>query len=223
MILQSSHRPIHILCVLIFNKFSHFPGRLYKRHFRADRKDFIHCAVSQWTVRHQSFVFGQQTIKHEGGSISACFVMALAVKTKIIMLYIHCHIGFDSLRASESIRNILIVFPVRGHSFLPAGCVFARVEKLLRKRPLTTTKIEYETIYSQVGNVNASGKDLKLHGVKSLSKVSQNVYGISDFKRISIQKHETKRSSVVMCVRVMTHYRFDRDTEHAVPILKRRK
>ncbi|KAJ8894381.1 hypothetical protein PR048_007032 [Dryococelus australis] len=42
--------------------------------------------------------------------------------------------------APESIQNTLIVFSVRGHSFLPADRVFGRVEKLLQKRPLITTK-----------------------------------------------------------------------------------
>ncbi|KAJ8896013.1 hypothetical protein PR048_001354 [Dryococelus australis] len=37
MILQSSLHPVHILCVLIFNKFSRFPGHLSRRHFIADK------------------------------------------------------------------------------------------------------------------------------------------------------------------------------------------
>ncbi|KAJ8868381.1 hypothetical protein PR048_029897 [Dryococelus australis] len=110
---------------------------------------------------------------------------------------------------------------VRGHSFLPADRVFGRMEKLLRKLPLITTKREYETIYSQVGNVHALVKDWKLHDVKALSKVFNNVHGISDSKRIFIEKYETKRSSAVMHDRAMTHYSFDRDTEPAMPILKR--
>lgn len=125
--------------------------------------------------------------------------------------------------APKNIQEVLVVFPVRGHSFLPADRVFGRVEKLLRKRPLITTKEEYEAVYSEVGNVNVLGKDWILHDVKSLSNVFHNVRGISDCKRIFIGKHETNTSRVVMRVRAMTHYKFDSETESAVSILKRGK
>ncbi|KAJ8896014.1 hypothetical protein PR048_001355 [Dryococelus australis] len=74
------------------------------------------------------------------------------------------------------------------YPFLPADSVFGRVEKLLWKRPLTTTEREYEEIYSEVGNVHALRKDWKLHDVKSLSNVFQNVHGTCECKRIIIEK-----------------------------------
>ncbi|KAJ8885524.1 hypothetical protein PR048_011722, partial [Dryococelus australis] len=182
MILQSSHHTVHIICVLIFNKFSHFPGRLSRRHFIAlccvpmDNKtpEFIFCIVALSQP--------QCTCDGYGGRNKNNHV-------------VHTVTHLLRQSAPKSIQNVLIFFPER----------------------------EYKTIYSQVVNVHALVKDWKLHDVKSLSKVFQNVHCISSCKRIFIEKHETKRSSVIMCIRAMTHYKFDPDTDPAVPILKHGK
>lgn len=59
----------------------------------------------------------------------------------------------------ESLKEILVVYPVRGHSFLPADRVFGRIEKDLRKMTVITTKEHYQEILSKHGRVHFLGKD----------------------------------------------------------------
>ncbi|KAJ8888293.1 hypothetical protein PR048_007780 [Dryococelus australis] len=123
---------------------------------------FIHCAVWQWTVKHQNFIRQAGRCSTEMSS-AVLHYLSHCLPDNISSVRLFCegcggqnknkpavHTLTHWLRqsASESIKNILMIFPVTGHSFLPADRVLGRVEKLLRKRPLITTKREYEAIYS---------------------------------------------------------------------------
>lgn len=46
------------------------------------------------------------------------------------------------------IKQIQITYPARGHSFLPADRVFGRIEKVIKKYPVITTKEEYKEQFS---------------------------------------------------------------------------
>ncbi|CAH1114979.1 unnamed protein product [Psylliodes chrysocephalus] len=50
------------------------------------------------------------------------------------------------------IKEIIITFPVQGHSFLPADRVFGRLEKLFWEKTTMITKKEYYELFKAVGN-----------------------------------------------------------------------
>ena len=104
--------------------------------------------------------------------------MAVVARTKIRILFI----AFVTVLAPKTITKqcerdrLLLIFPVRSHSFLAAYRVFGNVEKVLREYPVLTTKEEYTNIqlYSQVQvrTVGILGEHRKLWVVK----MPQNVY-----------------------------------------------
>lgn len=89
---------------------------------------------------------------------------------------------------TSSIENILLYFPVRGHSFLPADRVFGRVEKILRKNITITSKEQYYELCKKVGDVKILGTDWKLFNTKSLNVYFKNLPFISELKRIVLEK-----------------------------------
>lgn len=110
------------------------------------------------------------------------------------------------------ITMVKIVFPVRGHSFLPADRAFGRVEKLLRKEPFIKTKEQYHKIYKEGGKFYVLEKYWKLMDIKSLEKSFKKMTGISDMKRITIEK-STQDSKIKILVRGHQNYRVDLDLE----------
>lgn len=104
----------------------------------------------------------------------------------------------------SSIENILLYFPVRGHSFLPADRVFGRVEKILRKNVTITSKEQYYEMYKKAGDVKILGTDWKLFNTKSLSVYFKNLPFISEFKRIVLEK-----SMESVTVKGFKNYRFE--------------
>ncbi|KAJ4441211.1 hypothetical protein ANN_11062 [Periplaneta americana] len=50
-----------------------------------------------------------------------------------------------------------LIFPVRGHSFLPADRIFGQTEMILRKMPVIVTRDEYNGVYKEIGIVNKLG------------------------------------------------------------------
>lgn len=126
------------------------------------------------------------------------------------------------------VEQILMTFPVRGHSFLPADRTFGQVEKKLRKRPTILTKEEYYEIYNEVGEIRKLGEDWCLFNTKSLSSRFKNVDMISQKKRIIIQKEEEtvtrRRGSVTSSsIKVKAHenFRFEADSETAIKLYKK--
>ena len=49
------------------------------------------------------------------------------------------------------LKNVIFVFPVRGHSYLPADRVFGRVEKELKKHATIVLPDDYVKLYSKMG------------------------------------------------------------------------
>lgn len=85
-------------------------------------------------------------------------------------------------KAPIHVTELLLVFPVRGHSFLPADRVFGRVEKLLRKEATISSREEYEKIYQNVGVVKRIGVDWRLFDLKQLQEGLKKVKGLSEKK-----------------------------------------
>lgn len=128
------------------------------------------------------------------------------------------------LKSESGLETIKLIFPVRGHSFLPADRVFGRVEKILRKKPTIIQKNEYIDIYKSVGSVKVLGESWKLVDAKSLSSKEKGCYkrldGISEFKRIIIKK-EKIRNKPTLKVRGLTNFLFETDAEPWLTLRKK--
>lgn len=70
--------------------------------------------------------------------------------------------------APECMQSIVLHFPVRGHSYIPADAVFGQVDAKIRKTDTILTKEKYWDIYSQFGVVNKIVVDWQLFDVKGL-------------------------------------------------------
>lgn len=111
-------------------------------------------------------------------------------------------------KSPESLSEISITFPVRGHSFMAADRCFGRVEKLLRKNTDILSKEEYIKFYSEVGQVKMLGNDWKIYNVKELEKVYNKVKGIAETKRIFITKSNKYQRNPKIEVETNLYYRF---------------
>lgn len=123
-------------------------------------------------------------------------------------------------KSPPQLENVIITYPVRGHSFLPADRVFGRVEKLLRKTSTIISKEEYERLYSQVGTVKALGRDWKIFDIKGLQNCLAKVKGISDYKQILLTKG-TNGNTVK--AKYYENFRFETGRETWNKLLKRGK
>lgn len=124
----------------------------------------------------------------------------------------------------DNVTEIVITYPVRGHSFMPADRVFGRVEKVLRKNPTILSKEDYVSYYLKAGNVKLLGKDWKIFDIKELQNYLNKIAGISDLKRISIQKKPThKTGEIKILIACFQHYRFEAQSEVCKPVFKRGK
>lgn len=108
---------------------------------------------------------------------------------------IHTLCYWLKFKAPTSITDILIKYPVHGHSFLPADRVFVRVEKDLRKDPVLPLKSDYETIYKRHGIVRTldTGEEnsWKIYNIKALEEKLKKMNGIAGMKVISLRKATT--------------------------------
>lgn len=100
------------------------------------------------------------------------------------------------MQATSRWEKVEHIFPVRGHSFMPPDRVFGRVEKILRKKEIITSPLEYNDILLQHGMVAKCEIDWQVKDYKSLAK--SHLKAVLPFK-ISQQKVITynKRTSGV--------------------------
>ncbi|KAK5648038.1 hypothetical protein RI129_002930 [Pyrocoelia pectoralis] len=94
----------------------------------------------------------------------------------------------------QSVDGIQLIFPVRGHSYLPADRIFGRIEKELRRHERIIFPEDYVKFYSKVGSVREAGKDWDVYNLKSLLNTFKKFQGISDKKRICIIKNKTSNN-----------------------------
>ncbi len=72
------------------------------------------------------------------------------------------------------------VFPVRGHSYMPADRAFGRVEKILRKKETILLPAEYYEAFEEVGHVIKYGIDWGVYDFKEVA--DQNIKKPPTFK-----------------------------------------
>lgn len=109
----------------------------------------------------------------------------------------------------NEVMEMVLHFPVRGHSYLPADRVFGRVEKTLKNLVVIANPEEYNSVYSQVGEVKKLGVDWPLYDVKKLQQTYNKVTGIKDFKRISIKKFPLKSNQFTVKFKGSVFFRFE--------------
>lgn len=68
--------------------------------------------------------------------------------------------------APKTIETVTMVFPVRGHSFMPADRIFGQIELQLRSHPYMKSPDKYYEIYSKKGDVRKLGSDWKPYDIK---------------------------------------------------------
>lgn len=119
------------------------------------------------------------------------------------------------------VTDVLLCFPVRGHSFLPPDRVFGRVEKKLRKISEILNPNTFQEVYAEVGETRILGKDWEIFDFKELSKILRPVDGISDLKRIHLKKYIVGER--VTDVKIKTHitYYSDDPSKRFLPLGKR--
>lgn len=110
---------------------------------------------------------------------------------------IHLLIYWLRVEAPPSVKEVIINFPVRGHSFLPADRVFGRVEKILKREVVIVNPQQYNAFYEQVGEVKRLGKEWHVYDIKSLLEIYNKIPGINDFKRCFLKKEVSKNGTTV--------------------------
>lgn len=122
--------------------------------------------------------------------------------------------------APDTIQKIELIFPVRGHSYLPADRIFGRVEKNLRRYSVIKTPEQYWKLYSNVGKIRKLGTDWSLWNIKMASTYLNKVKGISSCKRIYIKRGKL---STTILVKTELLYRSNDTTKKSETLLKSRK
>ena len=122
------------------------------------------------------------------------------------MYIVHLVLFWLNFHSPQILKRVILTYPVRGHSFLPNDRVFGRIEKVLKKHSVILTPDKYIELYSRFGEVKVLGKDWSLLDVKSLSQELKKVDGISQMKRIVIEKSMVKGKPKVS-VECLKYYR----------------
>nr|CAH7757750.1 unnamed protein product [Callosobruchus chinensis] len=138
-------------------------------------------------------------------------------KNSYIMHVLACWL----LESPMSVKNIIIHFPVRGHSYLPADRAFGRVEKLLKRKNLISPE-EYNEVYSNVGKVKILGNDWALFNIKNITEELYNkIPAINKYKRIELRKFVARNNATTVKYRGSEFYRFQNENEPFQSLVKR--
>ena len=102
--------------------------------------------------------------------------------------------------APPAITNIELVFPITGHSFLPADRVFGLTEKRLKNMKTILQPAEYQSVFAEHGTVKVIGRDWtpydwKLAAQKTVKSAGQLHFKLSKCQKINIRK--TKKGNIL--------------------------
>ena len=123
-----------------------------------------------------------------------------------------------SREAPPSIRKVVLHFPVRGHSYLPADRTFGLIEKEFKKIKEILLPEEYQAIYAKFGNVKQFDTDWKIRNYKALAEHLKPATGIKEMKRVIVVKNEGE-----IAFRMETNYSGKDSSKRLVPIAKPKK
>ncbi len=104
--------------------------------------------------------------------------------------------------AHKRVRNIELIFPIPGHSFLPSDRVFGRIEKALKKIPVIADPQVYIDVFSQHGSVVKLGSDCPVKNWKVAAGEFMKPPGCWHFKfslskRFVIQRSRSGNNALV--------------------------
>lgn len=104
--------------------------------------------------------------------------------------------------APQNIESIELVFPITGHSFLPADRVFGLLEKEFKKINTITEMSEYHEIFAKFATVKKLGKDWKgldwRTEAKEVVKTTQSLhFAISKCRRLILHLNR-KRDNILV-------------------------
>lgn len=90
---------------------------------------------------------------------------------------------------NHSVKKIEVIFPVTGHSFLPADRVFGNIEKKIRKKEEIVLPSEYEQIIAEHSTIKTLGRDCINYDWKAVRDVTVKPttkwhFGIKTIKRV---------------------------------------
>ena len=135
---------------------------------------------------------------------------------------VHALIFWLLKNSPKHLLEIILTFPVRGHSYLPADRVFGRLEKRIKQHPIIVTKEEYAAHYSNFGKVHMLDEEWKLYNIKNLESSFQKVESIQSKKRIIIKKVQVRRK--LEChVKTFRYYNYESGTEKFQNLIKKGK
>nr|CAH7716416.1 unnamed protein product [Callosobruchus chinensis] len=121
--------------------------------------------------------------------------------------------------APKTLQSVRIIFPIRGHSYLPADRIFGRCEKLIRSHSTIKSPEQYWKLYSQVGLVRKLGTDWEIYDVKSALSTFRKIDGISHAKRVLIKRTTQQR----VAVKTEIFYRNDDDSSKYLTLIKKNR
>lgn len=104
--------------------------------------------------------------------------------------------------APPNVKEMQLIFPVTGHSFLPSDRVFGVLEKELKGRSTIVQAIEYHEVFAKRGKVKLLGRDWNVYDwrleAKNIVKSSQSLhFQVSKCKRIIMKLSKTKKHVLV--------------------------
>lgn len=125
-----------------------------------------------------------------------------------------------SSHSPPNISKVEVIYPVTGHSFLPADRVFGTIERQLKKLTTIISKEEYHKVFQKSGTIKLIGKnwkpyDWKTAAMENIKSASQLHFKISSCKRIIVRK--TKRNNIV----IRGELAYNTDTGCERPILNK--
>lgn len=120
--------------------------------------------------------------------------------------WLHCH-------APSELKSIEIIFPVTGHSFLPADRVFALIEREVKKKEIIVNAQEYYTIFAKHSTVIDLGRgDTEIFDWRSATQAVFKVPGQWHFQFQQTKRFILQRSKQSVFVRGEQAYNSDYGT-----------
>lgn len=99
--------------------------------------------------------------------------------------------------APSNVKMVELIFPVPGHSFMPADRIFGYIEKDVKNKEVILNPSEYINIYKRYGTVRKLGVDYSVKDWKSYSKEimkppSQYHFKFAECKRYYVTRVKNK-------------------------------
>lgn len=124
--------------------------------------------------------------------------------------------------APANVKSVELIFPVPGHSFMPADRVFGHIEKVIKNKEVIIDPIEYREVYDRFGMVyklgeNCMVKDWKAYASETITPPGKFHFKFAECKRYYVTRVKNKPGRFLL--RGEVHYKSD--TGVAKSVMKR--